>query len=203
MSFGKRNIDKRPPGPSPFIELESAAAAPARHQPIRIPRLMVFVVGTTVILAALSALSLNLFNGSRSEMIQVEAALIDGSPATSSARSQLVGLCVEQNMLLSSGGDISDDDKRTKAAKTCQCTFGDIADQLTPLQVQMLTVDQRARLRATMAELDRTGERVFIASVPRFDAAEGAPIALVAADRYQAHWREARDLASRQTARCK
>lgn len=203
MSFGKRNIDKRPPGHEALHSAADAATYPARLQPIRIPRLMVFVVGMTVVLAAVSALSMNLLNPSRYEMVQVEAGLIDGTPATVSARSQLVGLCVEQQMLLSTRADVSDDEKNARANRTCACTFGDITDQLTPLQVRMLTSDQRARLRATMAEIDRTGERIAVGSLPKFDIADGAAVALVTADRYQAYWREARDLANRQAARCR
>lgn len=114
-----------------------------------------------------------------------------------------MGLCVEHNLLLSLHGDGSDEDRRSKAAKTCECTFGEIAEQLTPLQMLMLASDQRARLRATMAEIDRTGERIAVGNLPMFDVAEGTAVALVTSERYRAYWREARDLASRQVARCK
>lgn len=202
MSFGKRNIDKRPPGPAPF-EVQTSAIAPSRDLPIRIPRLMVFVVGMTVALAAISALSMDVFNSSRSEMVQVEAAWIDGTPATLSTRAQLVGLCVEQSMLTATALDGIDNDKRAKAAKGCECAFGELADQLTPLQVHMLTHDQRARLRASMAELDRTGERIAVGTLPRLEPRESAAMAVVSAERYQQYWREARDAASRQSMRCK
>lgn len=202
MSFGKRQPGKEPAKPAPFIDYGEIGQASGGAS-VQLSQLMVIAVVAVVAAAALMSLGYALFGSSRGEAVQVEAHLVDGSAVSPSAQARLVAVCIEHGLLKLSGGEGPTEAQRESISRGCTCTFTEIASKLSPLQTQMLYVDQRTRLRATMAQMDRTGERITVGGIPKLEAADNAAIALVASDRYDAHWREARDLSETQAARCK
>ncbi len=203
MSFGKRKLGKADDGLSPInsiYEHPSPAIRSSRPDTTSISRLLVILVAGIVMLAGISALFF--IHPGRNETIEVEASLIDGSMFSASAQGLVVQMCVEEGMLTATRGEHAGDDQKPRVARICECTVGGVVGQLSPLQMRMLYVDYRTKLRATLAAIDRTGEHISTGAMPKLDARDGAPIALVTAASFQSHWREARGLLSQQSARC-
>ena len=204
MSFGKRNIDKHLAEPIQGEHLEPSAVSPWAHaktcDPATLSRLLVISVAGVVMLAGISALFF--IQPGRGEPIEVEAALIDGTQVSASSQGRVVGMCIEQGLIAATRGVEPGDELRPKLARACECTVSGVVGQLSPLQMQMVFVDYRTALRATLAEIDRTGESVTTGQMPKLDAGDGVPTALVAAASFQSRWREARGLVSQQSARC-
>lgn len=201
MSFGKRNTDRHGEG-AQGAPVFRDLSVPIQVDTARISRLLVFAVGGIVLLGAISTVAMHGLPWGTREPFQVEASLVDGSANAATSISSVVQMCTEERALAASAGDGAGDEARTRAAKSCRCAIEAAASQLTPLQMQMLYIDQRTRLRATMARIDRTGETFAVGAVPRVEIREGAAVALVTADSYEAHWREANGVMAQQTARC-
>lgn len=203
MAFGKRKIGKGPeqaPHPDGFLQPSAPAIGTDRIDTPAISRLLVISVAGIVMLAGVSALVF--IHPDRGEPVEVEASLIDGSTLAASAHDRVVQMCAEQGLLAATRGGATADDMGTRVMRTCECTIGGVIGQFSPLQMQMVYVDFRTKLRATLATIDRTGERITTGGMPRLEARDGAPIALMTAASYHAHWQEARGLVAQQTARC-
>lgn len=203
MAFGKRKIGKGHVEPSHVGGLyghQAPAIAAATIDTPAISRLLVISVAGVVMLASISALFFIYPN--RGEPIEVEASLIDGSTLASSAHDRVVQMCTEEGMLTATRGAEAGDEAAARVARACECTVRGLVGQLSPLQMQMVYVDYRTKLRATLAAIDRTGERIATSEMPKLEARDGAPLALVTTASYQAHWREARGLVAQQAARC-
>lgn len=203
MAFGKRKIGKGPEAPSHlggFSEHAAPAIAAATIDTPAISRLLVISVAGVVMLASISALFFIYPN--RGEPIEVEASLIDGSTLSSSAHDRVVQMCAQEGQLTAAHGGETGDAAGARVTRACECTLRGVVGQLSPLQMQMIYVDYRTKLRATLAAIDRTGERIPTSEMPKLEARDGAPLALVTTASYQAHWREARGLLAQQAARC-
>jgi len=204
MSFGKRRSGREsdaPTGtPGLHTPVDPASFRAAGLDTAGISRLLVISVAGIVMLASISALLV--IQPGRGEPIEVEAALIDGSQPASAAQGRVVQMCVEQAMLTATRGEDPGDDQRPRITKTCECTVEAVVSQLSPLQMQMLYVDYRTLMRVKIAEIDRTGESISKFAMPKIESREGAPVALITAASYAAHWREARGLVSQNAARC-
>ncbi len=204
MSFGKRRSDRSTSEPSDLHDYHSpaspAAFVPARMDTAGLSRLLVISVAGVVMLAAVSALFF--IQPGRGDPVEVEAALIDGSQVSTASQGRVVQMCIEQGLLAATRGVEPGDEQRPRIARACECTVGAVVGLLSPLQMQMLYVDYRTKLRATIAEIDRTGESVSTSIMPKLESREGAPVALVTAASFATHWREARSTVSQYAARC-
>jgi hypothetical protein len=204
MAFGKRNIDKQLEEPSHGEHVDpsqiSPWAQPRTWDPATLSRLLVISVAGVVMLAGISALFF--IQPGRGEPIEVEAELIDGTQVSASSQGRVTDMCIDQALMIATRGSEPSEDQRPRIARACGCTVSGVVDQLSPLQMQMVFVDYRTTLRATLAEIDRTGESVVAGGMPKLNARDGVPTALVAAASFQSQWREARGLVSQQSARC-
>lgn len=201
MSFGKRTSGR---GAQEHPELEPyplAAPSPLVETP-GFNRLIVLSLAAVVLLAALWAVIGSLRQSAANQPIQVEASLVDGSPLSASAHARTIEMCVENNLFAQTRGETSGDEHRPRFAQSCTCAIDGASSQLTPLQMQMLYIDQRTRVRAALARIDRTGERFAVGATPLVEIADGAPAVVMTTHSYEKLWSEARSLFEQQTARC-
>jgi hypothetical protein len=201
MSFGKRNAGHHQNDPAPVVRYRDVTLPPAGRS-AALSRMLVLAVVGLVAFGGLSALLAGLLGWGRAEPVQVDAALIDGSSHPSVDQGRVVDMCTQHGFMAATRGAPGREAERAKVEQACACAIEATAAELSPLQMSMLYVDYRTRLRATLADIDRTGERFDVGAVPRLEMREGAAVALVAADRYEGHWRAARDRVAEQARRC-